>query len=338
MRSYKFQELRGLCIIAVILIHLLPGSIETNSFDYWLSFRRVINFPVAIFIFISGYFLKLNEFESGFITFYKKKFIRLVIPYFVWSLFFSIPILKDYHNLTFNKIFEIIFFGAAADHLYFIVVLLQLILITPLIISVIKKKSKWSKLLLYSLTPIYIFFLYYYNISTNSILPNYHKLFPAWILFYILGILMRNNLIKIDWSITTRMLFVIIAIILSMAEANLFINYGYDSNFASSQITVTSFLYSLSLIILFNSSNTHSETYCKTLVKVGNYSFGIYFIHIFYLSLIHKVPFTHTFSDLPQFLLYQFLVGVITIILSYFTVHIATKLLGSRLIRYLGFN
>lgn len=74
------------------------------------------------------------------------------------------------------------------------------------------------------------------------------------------------------------MLFVIIAIILSMAEANLFINYGYDSNFASSQITLTSFLYSLSLIILFNSSNTHSETHCKTLVKVGNYSFGIYFI------------------------------------------------------------
>lgn len=61
MKEYnkKWQILRGICIICVIQIHCLAGiGDEFNAVDrvYYLFVRNLINFPVPLFFFISGYF------------------------------------------------------------------------------------------------------------------------------------------------------------------------------------------------------------------------------------------------------------------------------------------
>lgn len=57
-----WQIVRGVCILAVILIHCPSGgsygSIETSV---WLILRQFINFPVAIFFFMSGYFTNIQK-------------------------------------------------------------------------------------------------------------------------------------------------------------------------------------------------------------------------------------------------------------------------------------
>lgn len=62
-----WQSIRGICILAVVLIHALGG------YDYsdgvadtgFLIFRQLINFAVATFIFMSGYFVNIRKIESG---------------------------------------------------------------------------------------------------------------------------------------------------------------------------------------------------------------------------------------------------------------------------------
>ena len=61
-----WQYIRGICIICVILIHCKTGIEYKNdilgswNFDYWIVMRQLINFPVAIFIFLAGYFTNIK--------------------------------------------------------------------------------------------------------------------------------------------------------------------------------------------------------------------------------------------------------------------------------------
>lgn len=55
-KSKYWQVIRGICILAVVMIHSLVGLNEINQ-GIWLAIRQLINFPVAVFIFMSGYFV-----------------------------------------------------------------------------------------------------------------------------------------------------------------------------------------------------------------------------------------------------------------------------------------
>ena len=65
-RDQFWQAVRGVCIICVVLIHCKNGLGYQSSaeqgyfFDYWLVMRQLINFPVAVFLFLAGYFTKID--------------------------------------------------------------------------------------------------------------------------------------------------------------------------------------------------------------------------------------------------------------------------------------
>ena len=66
MGKYKdhfWQYVRAICILAVLLIHCsTPTAVSSKGESiYYLFVRNLINFPVAIFFFLSGYFVKTNE-------------------------------------------------------------------------------------------------------------------------------------------------------------------------------------------------------------------------------------------------------------------------------------
>ena len=63
----KWQVIRGICILAVILIHCSSYTQLDTSVNGWLYFiyRNLINFPVAIFMFVSGYFTNTQKILAG---------------------------------------------------------------------------------------------------------------------------------------------------------------------------------------------------------------------------------------------------------------------------------
>ena len=64
-RKY-WQSIRGICILSVVLIHSLGG------FDYSVGYgtefvilRQIINFAVATFVFMAGYFVPAEKINSN---------------------------------------------------------------------------------------------------------------------------------------------------------------------------------------------------------------------------------------------------------------------------------
>ena len=55
-KSQYWQVVRGICILAVIAIHCPQGT--DGDLYTWLGIRQFIDFPVALFIFMAGYFVK----------------------------------------------------------------------------------------------------------------------------------------------------------------------------------------------------------------------------------------------------------------------------------------
>lgn len=66
-KSKYWQAVRGICILAVIMIHCPVGRNGIDQ-EIWLLIRQVINFPVAIFVFMAGYFVNLEKVDGNYLA------------------------------------------------------------------------------------------------------------------------------------------------------------------------------------------------------------------------------------------------------------------------------
>ena len=67
-RDRFWQAVRGVCILAVVMIHCPDASRYASSsieFYTWILLRQFIDFPVAVFFFMSGYFVKPDKVEQN---------------------------------------------------------------------------------------------------------------------------------------------------------------------------------------------------------------------------------------------------------------------------------
>ena len=71
-----WQIIRGICILAVVMIHCPAGSdyaAGSIQFNTWLIIRQFINFPVAVFVFLSGYFTNAEKIQGKTRTYVLKR-------------------------------------------------------------------------------------------------------------------------------------------------------------------------------------------------------------------------------------------------------------------------
>lgn len=60
-KNIYWQSVRGVCILAVVLIHSLQCYDFNNGI---VIIRQIINFAVAIFVFMAGYFVNVDKVSS----------------------------------------------------------------------------------------------------------------------------------------------------------------------------------------------------------------------------------------------------------------------------------
>ncbi len=76
---------RAFAIISIVLGHTIVHSEHLGTL-----FKLLYSFHIALFFMISGFIFKIKDNES-FLSFFKRKFLRIMIPYFIWALAFLIP-------------------------------------------------------------------------------------------------------------------------------------------------------------------------------------------------------------------------------------------------------
>lgn len=182
--------------------------------------------------------------------------------------------------------------GGASAQLYYVLVLFQLVLLTPLFLRLLEKKI-W-RIVLYSISPIHLAVIYVVNIQVSSNFGSFGELFSAWLFFYLLGLDARAG--RLDGFVGRVQLWhVLIALLLSVAEAYLLLNLTTGEP-VFNQIRSCNFffvavfdMWLLKINQKLDRRALEGRCWYQLGVKLGDASYGIYFCHMAVLMIVTKV-------------------------------------------------
>ena len=134
MRNKIIDNLRGICMLGVIGIHIGSLALAPNSFTLYLLLEILSRYSVPSFFFISGYGLActdkglLSGSALNYIDFMKKRLCGAGLPYVSWSLlymlYFWLILPPGFVSWEPLHVAFVLFFGLGCYHLYFMVILL----------------------------------------------------------------------------------------------------------------------------------------------------------------------------------------------------------------------
>ena len=209
-RQVFFDVIKGLAIIAVVMIHvtyIFQLTIGITNNQLFLNFfNNISRFAIAFFFICSGILLTPIKGKSGWKDLYQRKFTRILIPYFLVSLVIFAFKPTSISDFIYNMVS-----GKLSVPFYFVTVLIQLYLLFPLLSHF--RKSKYFLVVTFLLTigyhlspltafpfgiPLFIKFLFFftYGMYFREYYLNYvasKKEFHVWVLIslaYLLTILL----------------------------------------------------------------------------------------------------------------------------------------------------
>lgn len=316
-KNYKIQILRALAIIAVVLIHTCPLGLSQ------VLVRPFINFSVGLFLFLSGYLTKLEN--NDWKKFYKKRIIRVLVPYIIWTVIYSVLHGFDIKRLLINLITS-----KATGTLYYIPVYIQFVLLTPVLAKLITSKYRWIG---WVITPLALIIFKYIWLILGMPLNKYISAIwdvscLGWFIYYYLGLFLGNGLLKRKINIKKTLILFIISIPLQMLESYIWLSMGEVN--CGTQLKLTACITSvLACVIAYYFITSDIKFKNNILISIGNYSFGIYLLHILIINVMNKIP---VYSLLP------YLVNsAIVLLVSYICVVVCNKICGNSISKWIGF-
>ena len=337
------------------MIHCPPALSPQLSRMIWMTIRSVVNFPVPVFFFLAGYFAwsSYSKFSSG-LSYIVQRGWRLIVPYTIWS-FFYLAFSSDKSSC--GLILAQYFTGRTVTPFYFIVVLFQLTLVTPLLMELDRRKSKLLYVA-YSLQFVMLALTYIIVLTANSV-PYYWRSLPFFgVGFYVLGIQLRSlndsndnssnaENIRREYSsgifvrVFTSPFFLLAAFLINWLESYLMLKNNISLSFAVSQSRIGGILYSYALIFtIYRYRHIDLRNFLKRiLVPVGGISYGIFYVHIKAISVGSRL-FSRVFPNSPWLITY---VSVLIFALSLSILFITgTRMIlrgekGKLLLRAVGF-
>ena len=326
MRNKIIDNMRGLCMLGVIGIHIGSLALAPNSFTLYLLLEILSRYSVPSFFFISGYGLACTDkgllagSALNYIDFMKKRLRGAGLPYVSWSLFYMLyfwlilpPGFVSWEPL---HVAFVLFFGLGCYHLYFMVILLWFYGTYPL----------WRKLLriiihhnhAFMLVLLFIFQLLFnwwtthpgVNTSTWSVLAkNFFDYRLNYLPLHYLLIFIGGGLAAVYWEKFLTLLHKYAAgvIVLYLASIGWDVYSCYDAvkskgysllDLANTyhQLSPQGLVYTLGSILFFclaldwlekkNKECTLASLLYKAISVLSAYSMLIYFVHPLLLDWI----------------------------------------------------
>ncbi len=329
-RDPYWDAVRGILIILVIWIHASSGvqfqfSATAWNFDYWVVARQLFNFPVAFFLFLAGYFVVQKHVSPKWIGSRAK---RLLIPFFIWSFIYGIITLvaTDTYTSVLNFLANVAL-GQTSVHLYFILVLVQLTVLTPLFIKLLHTKWAWMPFLI---TPLYITGMYIYALTVGELPPFYGTFFAGWSAFYFAGLWMQARPVQIP-PLKGAVAIAGALFIVSIIEAYLLISSGGPVSLAISQLSISSIVYSFAIfgLALALKQRQKQMTPPNWVVQLGTVSYGVYFVHIVWIFALTPIT-KWLLAVFPVLPVVQILLVVTVVFLSVVSIQLTKRVIGKK--------
>lgn len=310
------QIFRALAIIAVVMIHTTPSG------NWQVLCRPFINFSVATFLFLSGYLTNIEN--DNWRAFYKKRIIRVMIPYVIWTFLYTLA------SRNWGRLPENLLTAKAAFHMYYIFVYIQFVLLTPALGKLAKSKYQFVGWLV---APVSVLiFKYYWLLTGQRLYPQISLIWSdaclGWFTFYYLGLVLGNHLIEKHFSLKILITLYLTSILIQMAEGYGWLMLG-EMN-CGTQIKLSSFLTSsLFLLIAYTILKRKYDIKNKLMRMLGDYSFGIYLCHVMAMIILGRLVPHYNSIPYP-------ITSAIVLFTSLCCCHIGKKICGDKVSRWLG--
>lgn len=282
MKNLNIQFFRAVAIIAVVVIHTTPGG------EWQVFCKPFINFAVATFVFLSGYLTKADN--DNWLAFYHKRITRVLVPYLIWTLLYSIPDIQSEGGSAFVKN---LLCANATTTLYYIFVYIQFVLLTPLLGSLAKSRCGYIGWLV---APLSIILFRYIPVFGGLEQGKYMELFwndacLGWFTFYYLGLILGNKTKNPKFNLRKLVILYCVSVLLQMGEGYLW--FTVDPAGCGSQLKLTSILSSTVFLLMIYSilEIRNNEPLSGFLTAIGDYSFGIYLVHMIVLKSLESFEF-----------------------------------------------
>ncbi len=298
-RNKELSVVRGIALWAVVGIHTFSmgtTNIEVGELSYLLYkiIHTLLQFAVPCFIFLASILLSYNlgDKRQNLVQFYKKKGMRILVPYFVWTFIYVIPkMFKGW--IPFSRLWSKnswtywFLWGKGHDHLYFMSVMIQICILGPILIFgirlIMKYTKKYSAIIITTGAIVGQVALYFiYKKYIYSWIHSSATLMISYFLIIVIGIYIGfnyNNFIK--W-IERKKIILITGWIVS-ASIYIFLVYNITNKVKISttfyQMNWYAYTLLTSILLLVLARKIQDKKFTKYISWVGTYSFGIYLMH-----------------------------------------------------------
>jgi len=323
-RVAEWDVMRGIAFLAIVLQHSIgqfANRKDTSLFDaYTLAgILHLIKFGVPAFVMLTGAVLVYNYYgKLKYATFIRKRFIDILIPYFLWTAIYYIYIFpaKSINIEWLKEVGQQVLVPTQGYHFWFILMIFQFYLLFPLFLKGITwAKNKRDQNDTWTLDPLLVFtglgymflmwvsykYLPYHASSYPSFLQylitNRNSNFLFYSFYFIFGAVIAIELERwreiIKGSFRWNMILVIVAYVWVGYE--LFIGTGYslpiNLNWSTTLKPSMFILVFSELIALYmiGMKVTQKNHWINILTSwLGKYSYGGYLVHALVLGELMK--------------------------------------------------
>lgn len=328
-------------MLAVIAIHTSGYFTEIKSYNNLVLVNLLTDvfsqFAVPLFILISGFVLARNyRHHFSLANFYKKR-IRSIIPqYLVFSVLYTVfnnwvAIHNNHLSTNLSLLLKNILHSNASFHLWFFSIIIQLYILYPMIFKIYAfskriDKAEWLMAFLLLIQTVWM-------VAIHTAAFPFPKLnFISFIFYFGLGIYTCDHFdhLKKGFRRLTP-LYLTASLALTMGSSFFIIiglttgyrYYAIPEYFSMGAELVYPFLRISTFLLFFNLATSlvgKRSILSKMVYEVGNHSFGIYLIHIFFFQYVIRILSYNT-VDYNHWVFYP-VVFVVTVVSSYLTIRL----------------
>lgn len=343
MKQYinEIFTIRAIACLSIVLLHSLNYAIDgyresLSSIEFFSAsgFGMLLYFGTPTFILISE-ILIANSYKhhipKGFLT---KRFKYIFVPYIVMAIFYAV--VDIYLNeLNFNfYTFTIesaknIFLGDW--HGYFILIIFQFYILHALLYNKLKIWSP-SKVLIISFIINFIYLAFFRLtdpmnfIFADYIWERFHWMpIFGWLFYFFIAYYIGTNYNKFITYIMKKKYFLVVILAVSVAVMMCLTLTGV---FTRTSKRPDMIFYTLSLVALLFLIASITKRIPKLLSMISRYSFGIYLVHIVFLTVLFQ---PHNMIPFPIYVVLTFigsLAGSIFIIYTFNKINIGKFIVG----------
>jgi surface polysaccharide O-acyltransferase-like enzyme len=295
-REIWLDNLRIIATICVVIIHVSccpPDNILLQDAATLITskvYHTSVRFCVPLFVMISGS-IQLHQTTSA-ISFYKKRIPRILLILWVWGTIYIgfNHIFRSQYNMKGYISSFLLGSTPGSTHLWFLYLITELYLITPLLWQLVNRLSD-KKILFLSVAIICLFFnftpFYLIGFSKTSWIdiqsyPDYVLMFVCFIPYYLLGKIIRNSKFCLNyWQV-----YMLITMFSISSCYTIYCSIITGNKSFHSYTSVNVLISTICLFCLFLQLGNKAVFSDRLNAKIANLSLGIYLIHEFVINTL----------------------------------------------------